>query len=201
MHTTNYIATNYLRNQQKCLSDLLLQNKFIEKMKITKQFIYISLIIMLFSACKISYSFRGVSYSQELKTVSMQTFENVAPIVQPSLSQDITEALKTMISSQTKLELVNNEIGDVSFEGKITNYSTAPQAIQSEEAAASNRLTITIQVKFTNTKDSKADFDQAFTRYADYPSGESLDAVEQELNKQIIQELVEDVFNKAFVNW
>jgi hypothetical protein len=121
-------------------------------------------------------------------------------VVQPLLSRELTEKLKDRIQSQTNLKLVN-ESGDVVFEGEITGYTVTPAAITGENVAAKNRLTITVRVKFTNTKESQYDFDTSFSRFADFDSNLSLDAVENDLIRQIGDFLVEDIFNRAFVNW
>jgi hypothetical protein len=147
-----------------------------------------------------NYSFTGASISAETKTVQIDYFPNRASLVQPSLSQTFTEKLKDRFVSQTNLELVTNE-GDLVFEGFITNYSSYPLAIQGNDQAALTRLTITVQVKYTNKKDSEKDFDSAFTRYADFSSSQNLASVEVGLIDEICSALVTDIFNKSVVNW
>ena len=161
---------------------------------------------ILFSAlfaltgCKINYSFTGGSIDPKIKTISIQYFPNNAPIVQPTLSQTFTEALRDKFSSQTKLTLLNKG-GDLNIEGSIIGYSTQPVAIQGNETAALNRLMISVSVKFTNKLDEKQNFEQTFMRYADFQSSQSLSSVEGTLIKEINEALVEDIFNKAVVNW
>lgn len=157
------------------------------------------LIAVFIAGCKV-YSFTGASISPEIKTVSIQFFPNRAPIVQPSLSQAFTEKLKDKFVSETSLTLVKGS-GDLNFEGAIIDYNTQPTAIQGNDNAALNRLTITVTVKFTNTKDSKQDFETNFSRYADYNSKLSLTTVEQDLITQVNAQLVDDIFNKSVVNW
>lgn len=159
------------------------------------------LFLWLVSSCRfVNYSFVGGSLDPAIKTLSIQYFPNNAPIVQPSLSQTFTEALRDKFASQTKLTSVTKG-GDINIEGYITGYSTQPIAIQGDETAAMNRLTITVNVKFTNKIDEKQNFEQNFSRYADYLSTLSLSSVEQTLISQINEQLVEDIFNKAVVNW
>ena len=150
--------------------------------------------------CKTKYSFTGASISPDIKTVSIQYFPNYAPLVQPTLSQVLTEKLKDRFVSQTNLSLINKN-GDLSFEGSITGYSTQPMAIQGNDQAALNRLTITISVKFTNMKNEKQNFETSFLRYADYSSSKNLSDVENDLIKQISEQLVDDIFNKSVSNW
>lgn len=152
------------------------------------------------SSCKINYSFSGASVSPDVKTVSIQTFRNNATLAPPTLSQSITESVKDIFTSQTNLGIVSSG-GDLNFEGEITNYITSPVAIQSNDQAALNRLTITVSVKFTNAKDEKQNFETTFSRYADYSSSQSLPAVQESLIEEINKQLTQDIFNKAMINW
>ena len=155
--------------------------------------------LLSLNACGI-YSFTGASIAPEIKTISIQYFTNQATLVQPTLSQTLTDALKDRFMQQTNLSIVNGR-GDFNIEGAITNYSTQPVAIQANDKAALNRLTITIRVTFTNDKNEKQNFETNFSRYEDYDSSLSLSAVEDNLIKVISDALVEDIFNKAVVNW
>jgi len=150
--------------------------------------------------CKISYSFTGASISPDVKTISIQYFQNRASLVQPGLSQSVTDALIDKCKAQTSLAFTNN-IGDVNFEGEITDYNTRPLTVAADAQAATNRFTISVKVKFTNAVNPELSFDQSFSRYEDYDSNLDLSQVEKDLSVKIIELLVEDIFNKAFVNW
>ncbi|MBL7924191.1 MAG: hypothetical protein JNL88_08335 [Bacteroidia bacterium] len=155
--------------------------------------------LILAQGCGV-YSFSGASISPEVKTFSVQYFPNRAQLVQPTLSQAFTERLKERFVAQTSLRQADKE-GDIQFEGYISDYKTAPVAIQGTETAALNRLTISIMVKFINTKDPKQNFETTFTRYADYDSRKSLSEVELSLIDEVNRQLVDDVFNKSVSNW
>lgn len=154
----------------------------------------------LLAGCKISYSFSGASISPEVKTFSVQYFQNRASLVQPGLSQLITNALIDKCRAQTSLVYTTN-IGDANFEGEITDYNTKPYTVAADARAASNRFTITVKVKFTNVIDPDLSFDQTFSRYEDYDSNLDLSQVEGDLSEKIVEAIVEDIFNQAFVNW
>ncbi|MBI3502104.1 MAG: LptE family protein [Bacteroidetes bacterium] len=162
--------------------------------------IYYSLFILLLQGCKVHYSFSGASVSPDVKTVAIQTFRNNASLAPPTLAQSLTEALKDIFTSQTNLGIVSKN-GDLNFEGEIINYLTAPVAIQSGDQAALNRLTITVNVKFTNAKDEKQNFETTFSRYSDYSSSQSLTSVQAQLIDDINKQLAQDIFNKAMINW
>lgn len=155
---------------------------------------------VLLPGCKVEYSFTGASIPPEAEYVSVQYFPNKASIVNPDLSQYFTEELRDRFTSQTRLQLTDGT-GDLNFEGYISDYSVKPIAIQGDETAAKNRLTITVKVKYTNIIDPKQDFDISFSAYDDYESSESLDAVEDDLMETIVNQLTEDIFNKSVANW
>ncbi|MGD9976834.1 MAG: LptE family protein [Bacteroidales bacterium] len=168
----------------------------------TLKSIFFSLLLMApaFQGCKINYSFTGASIPPEAKTVSVQLFQNLASIVNPSLSSYLTEQLKDRFISQTRLGVVN-EFGDFAFSGQITQYRIAPIAIQGNEIAAQNRLTITIKVKFVNATDPKMSFDKSFTQYENFGSNENFTTIENTLVNSIVEKLVDDIFNAAAANW
>ncbi len=159
-----------------------------------------AIVISLLGGCTVKYSFTGASIPPDAKTVFVADFKNMAPLVNPSLSNDLTEALKDKFVKQTTLKL-GDENADLYFEGTITNYNTQPIDIKSDDIAAQNRLTITVKVKFVNNKDTKSNYDTSFSRYQDYDSSNSLTDVEDELVALIIEDIVEDIFTKAVVNW
>lgn len=154
----------------------------------------------MLSSCGI-YSFSGASVSPDTKTVNVKLFENNAPIVIPALSRNLTEGLKDKIINQTALSVLNNPNADLVFEGQIIDYSVKPIAIQGNETAAQNRLTITIKVTCTDSKKEDQSWESNFSRFIDFAGADNLSTVQDELIRQINEQLVEDVFNKAFVNW
>ncbi len=158
-----------------------------------------SFLLLMVTGCGV-YSFTGASIPPGAKTISIAYFVNNAQFVEPTLSQSLTDALRDRFQSQTDLNFIS-EGGDLQLEGIITDYSTRPVAIQGNETAAKNRLTVTVKVKFTNVLDPDKDFDQAFTRYEDYDSNQDLSAVKDQLITTINEYLVDDIFNKAVVNW
>lgn len=154
----------------------------------------------LFQSCGI-YSFTGTSIQPDVKTVTINYFEYKALRVNPSLSNDLTEALKDQFLRLTKLEQVDMD-GDIEIIGEITGYDVKATAITADEVAAQNRLTVTVKISFVNRKYPEDDFDnKSFSAYADYDSMQSLDSVESSLCEEIIEKLVEDIFNATVANW
>ena len=157
-------------------------------------------LLFAMTGCRVNYSFSGVNISDEVQTYSVDYFQNRAPLVQAQLSNVFTEALQDKIQSNTSLDL-SNQAGDVQFSGEITGYATRPTAITGAETAARNRLTITVRVKYTNVVEPELDYDTSFSRYEDYDASQDLSSVENDLIELIVEDLVEDIFNRAFVSW
>lgn len=166
-----------------------------------QKFVWVSIsfvIALAISGCGI-YSFTGASISPDIKTVSVAYITNNAPLIMPTLSQTLTDGLIDKLANQTTLQ-VTKEGADIQFEGEILDYVTTPMAITNDEASL-NRLTVTVNMRYINTKEEKLSFEQKFTRYEDYSSDKSLSEVEEELLQSITQEIIDDIFNKALVNW
>lgn len=158
------------------------------------------LVLCLCQACGI-YSFSGTSIQPDVQTVTINYFEYKALRVNPSLSNDLTEALKDQFTRLTKLEQVDQE-GDLEIIGEITGYDVKAMAVTADEVAAQNRLTVNVKISFVNRKYPEDDFDnKSFSAYADYDSTQSLDAVEATICEEIIEKLVEDIFNATVANW
>ena len=155
---------------------------------------------VLLTGCRMSVSLTGGTVDARAKTVAIATFPNNASLVNPTLSQSFTTALRDKIQAQTPLTIVPTN-GDYEIEGEITGYTVNPVAIQGNDTPAMNRLTITVRVRFSNKFDEKQNFEQSFSRYADYYSSQNLSSVETGLVSDITEALTDDIFNKAFVNW
>ncbi|MAE09049.1 MAG: hypothetical protein CL661_09860 [Bacteroidetes bacterium] len=153
----------------------------------------------MFSACGI-YSFTGASIPPEAKTVSVQYFPNRALLIEPTLSSVFTDILRDMFTSQTNLEMVERN-GDLAIEGEIVNYKITPVAIQADQTAAQNRLTIVINARFTNKFEPDKDYETKFTQFYDYSSTEDLNSIKEQLIDELSTNLAQDIFDKAVINW
>lgn len=167
-----------------------------------KRAVILSMAVLLLggAGCKVNYSFTGADIPVEAKSVSVATFVNNAGLAGPTLPLLLTEKLKDQILAQTKLYMTQTD-GDLQFSGVITAYDIRPMAVQANETAGLNRLTITVQVTYTNKFDEKKNYSQAFSRFADYDSAKELSTVESVLMEEINKQLVQDIFDRAFSNW
>jgi len=160
-----------------------------------------SVLTLLFSisSCGI-YSFTGASISNEVKTITINYFDNNSSLAPPNIANTLTEALKDKFVSETNLTFVNND-ADLIFEGYISDYSIKPVSIQANETAAKNRLTISVKVKFTNLTEESNNYDKTFSQFSDYESTQDLNSIEESLTEKIIEQIVENIFNQAVANW
>ena len=172
-------------------------------MNIKRSIKYIGLIVALITvcmSCSVKYSLSGASIPVEAKTVSISYFPNNALMVAPILSPTLTDELQARFQRQTNLSLVR-EGGDLDFEGEITNYTSTPAAISGDEEAILNRLTITVRVRYTSVLEPQYNYEKTFSAFEDYDSNKLLQEVEGSLISEIVETLVEDIFNAAVSNW
>ena len=161
------------------------------------------LTILLVAALAVScgiYSFTGTSIQADVKTITIPYVEYKALRVNPSLSNDLTEALQDKFRKLTRQEQVDMD-GDLELVCEVTGYDVKATAVTANEVAAQNRLTVTVKVSFTNKKYPEDDVDKSFSAYEDYDSANSLDAVESTLCETIVEKLVEDIFNATVAQW
>jgi hypothetical protein len=157
-------------------------------------------ILPLLNSCGI-YSFTGTSIQPDVKTVTVNYFEYLAPKVNPSLSNMLTEAMQEKFLKLTKLELVDID-GDLEIIGAVTGYDVKATAITANEQAAQNRLTVTVKIEFINRKYPEESLEnKSFSAYQDFDATQSLDAVEATLCEDIVEQLCEDIFNGTVANW
>ena len=155
----------------------------------------------MLSSCTISYKFNGASINYNLiKTISVSDFPIRAALVYPPLSEVFTNSLKDANTQQTALQMVDVN-GDLQVEGEITGYDLSPQAVGTDAYATMTRLTITVKVRFTNTKEPQYDFDRTFSAYQDFSSTQMLTDVQDGLIETITDELVDLIFNATVANW
>ena len=166
-----------------------------------KGWLIITSIPLLLAGCKVNYSFTGASVSPDVKTISIATFPSYqAPLAPPSLSQSFTESLKDIFLRQTNLTLVKNN-GDLIIEGDITQYRTSDEAVTGNDVSSVSRLTIMVNVRFTDTKNEDNSYEKSFTNFAQFDGAQTLANVEAQLIEEINEKLAQDIFNATLGNW
>lgn len=157
---------------------------------------------ILLSGCTISYKFNGtiIDYSK-VKSISVQDFPNRAAMVYGPLATGLNEMLRDTYTRQTRLNMVRQN-GDLEIEGEITGYDISPQAISSENTMASEtRLTIRINVRYTNNTNHDEDFERSYSAYRNFDSNRLLTEVQDELINEMLKEICENIYNDTVANW
>ena len=160
----------------------------------------ISCALFLLVSCSISYKFEGGSVNYDLtKTIYIADFPNRTPFYSP-MSSMFNLALRKRFVEQTRLKEVTSN-ADIEMEGEITNFDVAGMAVKSDAYSSQTRLTITVHVQYINNKEAGKDVDQSFSAFQEFPSTQSIDAVQDDLVKKIIDELVDMIYNATIANW
>ena len=159
----------------------------------------IFVLLFTMTSCGI-YSFSGTSIQPDVNTITINYIEYRALRVNPSFSNEFTEAIRNQFRRMTRLEQVEHD-GDMELSGEVTGYEVTPAAVTADEVAARNKLTVTVKIQFSDKKHPEEDFDKSFSAYSEYDSNNTLDAVESSLCAEIIEKLVEDIFNAAVAQW
>ena len=163
--------------------------------------VWVCLGLLFVTACSISYKFNGASIDYtKVKTILISDFTNQASYVNPTLAPDFTEALKDIYIRQTRLEQVKSN-GDLALEGEVTGYEFTPMAVKEDALASQTRLTITVRVRYMNNTNPDEDFEQSFSAYREFDSNLMVQQVEGSLCEEIIEEIVDQVYNATVANW
>lgn len=156
----------------------------------------------LLTAC--SFSFTGAALAPDVKTFSVETFPNYADTGPAGLSQTFTEDFRDYFQRNSSLKLDPSGNGDLQFSGSITGYTVTPTNAISQngqETAGANRLTITVQVRYVNTKDPKQNFEQSFSQYRDFEASRSAGSLDDAFISQLTDRLLLDIFTRSLANW
>ena len=157
-------------------------------------------LLLTLSGCNVSYNFTG-SGKIDAKTFQVIYFQNKADVVEPGIERDFTQRLQNLIQNQTNLSITNSG-GDLVYDGEITQYRISPMTATADQRAAQNRLSITINVRFTNKNKEEDDFEKPFSFYYDFagtssPTGSVLTTALDDIFERITQ----DIFNESLAKW
>lgn len=158
-------------------------------------------VLLASAGCRISYKFNGSALDYNIyKTIHVAEFPIRAALVYPPLQQMFENELLDYISKNTRLQTTDGN-ADLQLEGEITGYNLSPQAVSEDALASQTRLTITVRLKYTDSKAEGKDIDQTFSAYRDFPATEMLTDVQDQLCEEISKELVNLIFNATLGNW
>ena len=166
---------------------------------------FISLILLVFTfGCGI-YSFTGASIPAGAKSFQVNYFENQAgsrpgSTVEPGVDRDFTLELQDLILNQTNLNLISSN-GDLVYEGEIVEYRVTPMTSTANLTAAQNRLTVTINLRYTNVNNEEDDFESRFSFFYDFPAEQQLYDIKGAAHDEIFERLTQNIFNATLAKW
>ena len=165
------------------------------------RFVMFALVLIISVSCTISYKFNGrnIDYTKT-KSISIVDFANTAELVYAPLSQEFSEKLRDAYRKTTRLQLLKKG-GDLHLEGEIVGYELTPMAISADTYASQTKLTITINVRFTNSQNPEDDFEKKYTAYNTFDSNKMLSDIQDELLKGMIDEVVDNIYNDTVAKW
>lgn len=182
----------------------MFQQTLIMAIKLYTKTISIAIISLVISLTTINscglYSFTGVSLAPEINTVSVDYFQNMAPLALPTLSSSFTDALQQKYMRQTRLNLVNED-GDIQISGEIRGYDITSVAMTNDNFASTKRLSVRIRVKFENKYQPEKNFDKEFSASEDFPGDQSDVSAQETLIEDIIETLAENIFIATVADW
>ncbi len=184
-------------------SKLLKNNKMIKWMLIIKliKLSAFALFVLFFNSCLISYTFNGASIDYaKTKSISIVDFNNVAELMHPPLAQEFSEKLRDKYSKQTRLKVLKNG-GDLHLEGEIVGYQLTPMSIGQDSYSAETKLTVTINVRFTNNQNPEDDFEKKYIAFQSFDSNRMITEVQDELLKTIMEDIADNIYNDTVAKW
>lgn len=166
-----------------------------------RQYTVLLAVLCILSSCSISYKFNGANINyQTTHSISVADFPNNAAMVNPTLSNNLSEGIRDLYQRQTRLQVLRKG-GDLELEGEITGYDISQGAIGTDSYATESKLTITVMVHFTNNINPEESFDKAFSAYQTFDSSRLLTDVQDELCTIIIKEISENIYNETVAKW
>lgn len=161
----------------------------------------VSVLSVIFVSCTISYKFNGSSIDYtKTRTISISDFPNTAELIYPPLAQALGETLRDAYTKQTRLQIIKKG-GDMHLEGEIIGYQLTPMAISADTYSSETKLTMTVNVRFTNNKNPDDDFEKKYTAYQTFDSSRRLDDVQEELMKTMLADIVDNIYNDTVAKW
>lgn len=169
--------------------------------KYTLYTIWTIALALMMNGCSVSYSLNGASIDYtRIKTINITDFQNIAPIVYPPLAQKLSEDLRDRFQKQTRLTQTTR-IGDINIEGEIVGYDLAAEAVQADAYAARTKLTMRVNVRYTNTVDDKESFEREFTSFVSFDSSQMFTNVQDQLVEDLTKDIINQIFNATVENW
>lgn len=157
---------------------------------------------MALVACTVSYKFNASSINYDkVKTISISKFPIRSAYVWSPMESMFYNSLTDEYAQKTKLQLVSRN-GDLQLSGEIVEYSQTNKAISADGFSSQIQLKMTVNVRFVNNTNHAEDLsDQKFSATAEYDSSQQLNSVQEDLVQEMIDDIVDQIFNATVANW
>ena len=166
-----------------------------------KKLLFFTLLVVVMSSCRISYSFRSTSIDYTINpTISIDHFINQSPLVFSPLEQRFNEAVQDMFTRNTRLQIIPNN-ASMELEGEIVGYTLTPLAVADDAFAAETRLTMSVRFRFRNNATEEPEQQQTISANRVFPASVMLDQVQDQLVEELIREIVDQIFNATMTSW
>lgn len=164
------------------------------------RFLFAGLLFSSFISCGL-YSLSGVTLPADIKTFQVDYFGYEAVLVEPGLERDFTIALQDLIQDQSRLSLTPKN-GDYIYQGEITRFFIAPMTATANSTASQSRVTLEINLRFTNTKNDEESFEKKYSFFFDYDANSQLQGSTLETAKEVLfEQITQDIFNDTLAKW
>lgn len=169
--------------------------------KYVKMVVMLLVVALTLPGCAISYKFNGASIDYAtIHSISVADFPNNAPMVYPSLSNDLSEGIRNIYERQTRLSVLRRG-GDLELEGEIIGYDLAQLAVSADSYAAESKLTLTVRVRYTNNINPEESFEKSYSSFQTFSANKMLSDVQGELCETMIKEIAENIYNDTVAKW
>ena len=159
------------------------------------------IVVLCATSCSVSFKMNGANIDyQTTHSISIADFPNNAAMVNPTLSNNLSEGIRDLYQRQTRLEILRKG-GDLELEGEIVGYDISQGAISTDSYASESKLTIRVTVHFTNNIHPEESFDKTYTAYQTFDASRLLNDVQDELCATMITEIAENIYNDTVAKW
>lgn len=171
------------------------------KPAVVKRYVAFVALLIVMNSCAVSYTFNGASIDYtKTKSISIVDFNNVAQLIHPPLAQEFSEKLRDKYTKQTRLKLLKSG-GDLHLEGEIVGYDLTPMSIGQDSYSTETKLTVTINVRFTNNQKPEDDFEKKYIAFKSFDSNLMITEVQDELLTTIIEDIADNIYNDTVARW
>ena len=163
----------------------------------------IGLVSLLFvlSACSVSFTFNGASIDYtKIKSISVADFNNVAELIHPPLAQEFSERVRDKYTRQTRLKVLKTN-GDMQLEGEIIGYTLTPMSVGQDSYSTETKLTLTVNVRFVNSKNQEEDFEKQYTAFRTFDSNLMITEVQDQLLAEMTEDIADNIYNDTVARW